>query len=171
MMQRTSELIGKPIVSADRGERIGTVDDVLLDGERRRAIGLVVHGGVLAAERVLPYDQVQVLGRDAIIAASHAGIIDAESWRRRRLVTTRVSSLRSRRVITRSGRELGALRDVYLDQSGAIGAYDVERSGFAGLVHHRARLPLTEDVAIGDDAVIVSDDAADEFVPIPHRES
>jgi len=35
-MQLTSTLIGKSVVSADHGDKIGTVADVLIDPERGR---------------------------------------------------------------------------------------------------------------------------------------
>ena len=38
-MQKVSELIGKSIVSADSGERIGKVSDVLVDPQSQHVLG------------------------------------------------------------------------------------------------------------------------------------
>ena len=87
-MQRASELMGKSIVSADRGERLGTVSDVLLDEVSNRVVGLVVRsGGLLKKEQVLPYEAIQTLGADAVVARSAQELIGAKEWRRGALVT------------------------------------------------------------------------------------
>ena len=52
---RVSEVVGKPIVSADTGEKLGTVADLLVDSAAARVVGLVIRGGLLSAEHVLPY--------------------------------------------------------------------------------------------------------------------
>jgi uncharacterized protein YrrD len=160
-MQRASDLIGKPIISLDRGEKIGSVSDVLVDTAQARAIGLVIDGGMLHGERVLPYEDVQVLGRDVLIVRSGAGALEAQAWKQRGLTATRATKLRRRRVITRSGRELGSIGDLYLDDTGTVTGNDVERSGFAGVVRHRSRLLHTSDIAVGEDAVVVPEAAAD----------
>lgn len=153
-MHSLSELTGKPIVSEDRGEKIGKVRDVLVDADNCRGAGLIVQGGLLSSERVLPYDDVKVLGRDAIIARSADAAVDAATCKERGISTTRASDLRNRRVITRGDRELGAVNDLYLDDSGTIEGYDVESSAFGGIVRRHAHLPHTTDVAISEDAMI-----------------
>jgi len=42
LMRRVSEYLGKPIVSADTGERVGTVADVLVDAHAGRITGVIV---------------------------------------------------------------------------------------------------------------------------------
>jgi sporulation protein YlmC with PRC-barrel domain len=42
MTQRASQLMGKSVVSADTGEKLGAVSDVLLDDTDHRLVGLVV---------------------------------------------------------------------------------------------------------------------------------
>jgi sporulation protein YlmC with PRC-barrel domain len=79
-VQRATQLMGRAIVSADRGRRLGTVSDVLLDEERNRIVGLVVRSGWLKRERVLPYAAVQAVGRDAIIARSEEALIGPKTW-------------------------------------------------------------------------------------------
>jgi uncharacterized protein YrrD len=160
-MPRTRDLIGKAIVSADRGERIGTVSDVLIDSTHACAAALMVRGGFLKRERVLPFDGVQVFGRDAVIVRPEAGALDAHAWKQRGVTARRASQIRHTRIITRGGRDVGAVSDFYLADSGTIEAYDVESSGFGGIVRRHARLAHTDDISIGDDAMVVSEGAAD----------
>lgn len=161
-MQRTSDLIGKPIVSADRGEKVGTVSDVLLQTDEGRLAGLVVHTGMLRSERVLPYEEVKVLGGDAVVANSREAVIDPDGWEQRHVHARRSSRLNHQKVITRTGRQVGTIADIYVDEaSGRVDAYDVATPAFAGLVHRHARLPHSSDLALGEDAVVVPDAVAD----------
>lgn len=78
MTRRVSDYLGKPIVSADHGEKGGTVSDVLVDAPTGRMVGLIVRGGLLTSEQVLPYSDVQVLGDGAVIVKSLQHIVTAK---------------------------------------------------------------------------------------------
>ena len=58
-MTRATDVIGKPVVSADTGRKLGTVGDLLLDDSGRALVGLVVRHGALRREEILNADQVQ----------------------------------------------------------------------------------------------------------------
>ena len=81
MIQRASQVIGKSIMAADNGEKLGTVADILFDDGNRQMIGLVVRQGLLHSEQVLPADAVQAFGRDAVVSASRAALIGARDWK------------------------------------------------------------------------------------------
>src|SRR5687767_535864 len=89
LMQRISELVGKPIVSAATGERVGRVTDLLLDRGSCRTVGLVLAGGLMSSEHVLPYSDVQVVGKDAIVARSGDGVMGPKEWKAQGLETAR----------------------------------------------------------------------------------
>jgi len=82
-MQRTGELRGRPIVASDVGEKVGTVSDVLIDEQSGRVAGLVVGGGLFGGERVLPFEEIQTMGRDAVVVRSRESVVDAKTWRDR----------------------------------------------------------------------------------------
>jgi sporulation protein YlmC with PRC-barrel domain len=82
MAQRASDLIGKSVVSADTGERLGTVSDILLDETDHRLVGLVVQRGMMKSEHVLPSASVQTYGRDAVVSRNAQDLITAKEWQR-----------------------------------------------------------------------------------------
>jgi len=82
MTRRATELIGKPVVSADTGQKLGTVSDLLLDEAGNRLVGLVLRHGLMKSENVLPAESVQTLGADAIVSRS-GKLIAAKEWRDR----------------------------------------------------------------------------------------
>jgi len=86
MIQRASQVIGKSVMAADNGEKLGTVADVLFDDSDRHLIGLVIRQGLLHSEQVLPTDAVQTFGRDAVVSASRTSLISARDWRERQKV-------------------------------------------------------------------------------------
>ncbi len=169
-MQRVSSLIGKSIVSAANGELVGKVADVLFDPASSRTVGLVIAGGMFASERVLAYDDVQVLGRDAVVARTVDGVMDPKAWHAQGLASERSSALTHKPVMTDAGRRLGAISDVYLNETtGAVEALEVSRSALGGLVNRHSVLPQPGVVTIGRDAVLVSEDTARLLEQEPER--
>jgi uncharacterized protein YrrD len=160
-MPKISDIVGKAIISAETGEHLGKVADVLLDPPSRHAVGLVISGGILGAETVLPFGDVQTLGKDAIVARTGAGKVGRREWRQQDIDAARSSTFKHRPVLTSTGRALGEVHDVLLNgQTGIVEALEVAERAYGGLGHKRWLLPRGEDVTIGADAVVVSDTAA-----------
>lgn len=70
-MQHNARITGVPIVT-DTGERVGTVGDLFIN-ERGNVIGYEVKQGFvsdLTGRKFLPVDQVQNVGKDAVISAA-----------------------------------------------------------------------------------------------------
>jgi uncharacterized protein YrrD len=155
-MRRLSALIGKSIVNRDTGERIGKSADVLVSHDGSRVVGVVVGGGMLSGEAgVLPLEQVQSFGGDVIISTGERPLVDVDGWRARAPETIRSSTLAQRRLVTRAGEDLGAIRDVCIDERGVVRGYEVADSGFAGLVQQHRLVEPTGGAVIGPDVVLV----------------
>ncbi len=155
-MWKVTELIGKSIVSANSGEKLGRVADVLLHPDSHHIVGLVVAGGVLSSEQVLPYAEIQTLGTDAIIARSATGLITAKDWHAQPVVAMRASSIKKMPVLTAGGRAIGDVRDILLDENGTVDALEI--SG-GGLLRRRSTVSNAPGLTIGSDAVLIPDDA------------
>jgi len=85
MAQRSSDLIGKSVVSADTGEKLGTVSDILLDEADHRLVGLVVRRGLMKSEHVLPSAAIQTYGRDAVVSRTAQDLVKSKEWQRSQL--------------------------------------------------------------------------------------
>ena len=83
MSTRATDVIGKPLMSAASGEKLGTVTDLLLDESNMVLIGLVVSRGMLKGEHVLAISAVQTFGADAVVSRSN-DLINAKQWRQQR---------------------------------------------------------------------------------------
>ena len=159
-MHRLSELIGRPVVSQDAGAKIGEVSDLLVEGDH--VVGIVLAGGIMASEHVLPFGDVRLLGEDTVIALSATALMGAKQWNKRGAKSRRLTSLRKKQIMTTSGQALGLVGDVYVDGSGTVTGYDVETRGFGGLVKRHERLSAA-GVTAGPHALVVSEDAASSF--------
>lgn len=80
MTKRATDLIGKPVLSASTGERLGTVADLLLDDAGVALVGIVLHQGWMKHELVLPISSLQTVGPDAVVSRS-TGAMSAREWR------------------------------------------------------------------------------------------
>lgn len=155
-MYRLSDMIGKPVVSTSSGDKLGTVSDALLDASAVQVVGLVVRHGLLAKEQVLPLEDVERVGRDAVLARSDEHLMTSREWRDSDVAATRSSAIRGRRVMTASGEQLGALSDILVDEeTGAFDGLEIESHSFGGLRTRRTVLPRHAAPRIGPDAVIV----------------
>ena len=162
-MYRLSHIIGKTVVSAETGIRLGSVSDVLLEEGRGRIVGLVLGSGLLAKEHVMPFADVQTLGRDAVLARTDAGIAGPREWRKSGVKTTRSSELRGRAVVSAAGERLGNVSDLMIDErTGAFDGLEVAWGHrLAGLRRRHSVVPASSDVRIGPDAIIVPDGDGD----------
>jgi uncharacterized protein YrrD len=83
MTRRATDVIGKPVVAADSGKKLGTVEDLLLDDDTNEIRGLLVSHGMMRGKNVLPAGEVQSMGPDAIVSRSSA-LLDPKEWNRER---------------------------------------------------------------------------------------
>lgn len=158
-MQRISDIVGKTIVSAATGEKVGQVADVLVNEAGTRLVGLVIGGGLLGSEHVLPYEDVQTLGKDAVVARSADRLMEPREWHNQHSSGSRSSAIRNRRVITSTGRQLGSVKDLRVNEhTGTVEGYEI---GTGGLRSKRRIVPQSGGLTIGPDAVIVSESHAD----------
>jgi uncharacterized protein YrrD len=80
MSRRVRDVLGKPVISADTGEKLGTVADLLLDDASHQLVGVVVAHGMLKHEHVLPASSVHSFGSDAVVSRT-GELIGAKEWR------------------------------------------------------------------------------------------
>ena len=81
MTKRATDVIGKPVVAADTGKKLGTVENLLLDEDTTEVGGVLLNQGFLKRKDVLPAEAIQSLGRDAVVSRSSA-LADPQHWNR-----------------------------------------------------------------------------------------
>jgi sporulation protein YlmC with PRC-barrel domain len=112
---RATELSGRAVVDIDAAERLGRVDRIVLDPDARQVAGFVVSRGSSmfggGEHTTLPASCVHAVGPDAITVRSQG----AEPTDRLSHLP-RVSDMVGRKVVSETGRVLGKVHDVLIDE-------------------------------------------------------
>lgn len=160
---RLGDVIGKTVVSVTTGGKLGTVSDALLQPGGEGVIGLVLGGGLLAKEHVLPLNDVQTFGADTVLARTDEHMMNAREWRQSEVSAVRSSTVRGRRVVTASGREIGHVSDFVVDETtGAFDALEIESRSLGGLRTSRRMISAASTPRVGPDAIVVEDNALED---------
>jgi uncharacterized protein YrrD len=152
-----NDLKGKTILSLRDGEKIGQVDDILINPETLRVAGLVSSSGGLFDQRnriVLALD-IDRWGKDAVLVQdgnvfrSIDDVPDREQW------LSASNKLIGLPVVSSDGDKIGKIDDVMIDKDGGMVAYHVS-SGFADRSFGRTKeIPTNTTKKLGKDVVIV----------------
>lgn len=161
-MRKGSDLIGKPVVTFDTGERIEKIQDLLFDQVNNLLLGFVVdEGGWFSGARVLPIDHIQALGPDTVIIPDRRAVIRADTNQEMRKILERNNVLKGTRIVTTDGQALGTLVDLYFDeQTGVIEGYEVSGGMYADAVSGRSFVPAPQTLKIGEDVAFVPPETA-----------
>src|SRR5581483_1250171 len=174
-MFRARELYGRSVVDVDAGQKLGQVDQVILDPRARRVAALVVGSGrslVDSGDRIdIPASAIHAIGPDALTVRYLEGAADAGDLEQ----LPRLEDVVGKRVVTRGGTLVGSVEDVLLDAaSGRIVGYALGPAGgssrleqqisrlFSGTdARAEARVIAADvDVRIGGDVIVIPDEAA-----------
>ena len=166
-MIKGSSLIGRSVVDMDAAEKLGKVKEIIVRADGERVAGFVVtHAenilGSGGTRRSIPASALHAIGPDAITvhgAGDAASELDA---------LPRMSDMVGHKMMTQSGRLLGRIGDLLINPAdGSIAGFTVgediksklenvfntDRTHMAGYVRADA------DLQVGDDLIVVPDDA------------
>jgi sporulation protein YlmC with PRC-barrel domain len=140
---RATELSGRAVVDIDAAERLGRVDRIVLDPDARQVAGFVVSRGSSllggGEHSTLPASSVHAIGPDAITVRRQA----AEPTDRLTHLP-RVSDMVGRKVVSETGRVLGTVQDVLIDErDGRIVGYALAGDGLDDKI--KAMLPSMQE--------------------------
>jgi uncharacterized protein YrrD len=156
-MRKGSDIVGKPIVAYDTGEKIGRVRDLIFDQERNYLVALLVQEkSFMSDARVLPLAVIQSIGMDAAIVSKAEYIIPAKSDRKIAAILDRNNIMNGTHIMTVSGQDLGKMVDLYFDETtGAIEGYEVSGGIFADAYSGRSFVPAVQTLRIGENYAFV----------------
>lgn len=169
-MIRASDLRGLAVVDLDAAEKLGTVDEVIIDPDARRVAGFTVsHGtGFLGGGQhmTIPASAVHALGHDAI-TVRHARDMSLDVGHLGGL--PHLSQIVGHKTVTHSGAAVGSIDDVLIDpSSGVVVGYTLGggvTNGLGGLLGSGEDskggdyVRAEADIKVGRELVVVPDDA------------
>ncbi|HZG63564.1 MAG TPA: PRC-barrel domain-containing protein [Rubrobacteraceae bacterium] len=152
-MQRVNELFSKEVVRQTSGEKQGNVYDIVFDEESRNIVALLV-GGMVGRGKVLRWTSVTSVGDVVVVGGEEA--LDklgedpevANLHKKKHRVT-------GTEIVTQEGEKIGEVRDVFVNERGRVGGYEVSR-GIVSDLRGRKFLPIENVQAIGKDTIIAN---------------
>ena len=79
----------------------------------------------------------------------------AKDWHAQPVVATRTSAITKMPVLTASGRAIGDVRDILLDEHGTLNSLEISSGG---LLRRRSTVSNRPGLTIGSDAVLIPED-------------
>jgi uncharacterized protein YrrD len=153
----TNAIKGLAVVTIVGGEKLGQVEDVLLDEALHHVAGFQIEsGGLLHRQHlVVPFQAVRSIGADALMVADANALQPAPG--KQPAGQRAASQLDKLRVVTRSGEHAGNLTVAHFEpDTGAITSYELG----TGMLHKNTLIGAASVISIGQDIMIVADDFA-----------
>jgi uncharacterized protein YrrD len=157
----TQQLQSKPVISVTNGEIVGKVLDVLIDPQALRVAAAVTSKGkMLGRQReidVIPGDEVQVWGQDAVLVNKPDVIVKDSELPGRETWLSVADQIKGHSVIGTDGRRIGQLNDVVIDVNGQFVGYDLVQPFVPGGDKSQAikQIPAETTSVLGQDVLIV----------------
>ncbi len=164
MDRRASEIIGLPIITFGKGNKIYNAEDLLIEPERKQVLALLVtEWSLFKPAKAIPFGRVQAIGPDAIVVPDSRAVIDiSRDPVLKKLYDKQI--VRGLRVITEGGRKLGEISDILLDsKTGEIRGFYVSVGKVLSVTQGLRWLPAENVSTIGQRVLYVPDQIADDF--------
>jgi sporulation protein YlmC with PRC-barrel domain len=122
-----SELKGRAVVRLEEAQRIGEVEDLMIDPVSRHIVSLKVRTGLFSAAELVPAAEVKNVGADAVTIALP---VEPAPQSAAGAPPIALTSILGNKVVTDAGTLVGELQDVLLDWANlAITGYEVREGG------------------------------------------
>lgn len=158
--KRSTSFIGMPIYTLEQGKQIGNVKDVVYDGERSKLIAFTLEepGLISPDRRILVFDKVESIGRDAIMIENESVLIAEKDYPEETRQLSQKGSALGKKVITHGGNILGNISDIVIDEeTGRAVSFEVSGGIARDIGAGRNYVAAPEVVNIGEDAIVVPD--------------
>jgi uncharacterized protein YrrD len=156
-MRKGKDAGGLLVITRDSGKKVGKVEDLILDRQGSRVLGILLdEAGWFKEAKVVPWPSFRVIGLDAVIIDEEASAKKASEVPEMSEVLEEGNVLVGARVATTDGRELGKIEDFYFDpETGVVKGFEL--SGGKG----RSFLPTPASFQAGKDVALVDPSAVE----------
>lgn len=162
-MIRGRDILRLPVITRDSGAKIGQVEDLFVDRQGGRVLGLLVsEKSLLSSARVVAWPSVLVAGRDAIIIEGEKSVVKAARVPEIKEVIERGFVLQGSRVETTEGRELGRIENFFFNpETGEVEGYELTGGLNEQQPSGRSFMPRPPGFESGKDFTFVDPSAAE----------
>ena len=156
----SQRLEGNPVISVSNGQKIGKVEDILIDADALRAAAVVTSGGNLLNREIhaIPAASVEVWGLDACLVKQPDVVLKGEELDRNSQWLSVSDDIRGYEVVAEDGTRIGTLGDVVLDGEGQVMGYEMADVAIEGRVAVAKWIDVKATQSLGPDVLIVKPD-------------
>ncbi|NMB32630.1 MAG: photosystem reaction center subunit H [Clostridium sp.] len=164
-MEKYSEVIGLPVICGYDGRKLGTVKDVVFCiGEKKVLAFLLETRGYKIGKKVIFVGDVLSLGRDALIIGNAKDMQNIRKVKDRPEFKNKIDIL-GVRVYTRSGDEIGTVKDILIDFNlGRMDGVEISDGLVKDIYEGRNILPLIGKTEFGEESILVDNESVEEMV-------
>jgi uncharacterized protein YrrD len=167
-MIRGRDIMRLPVIVRDEGQRVGQVEDVIIDRNGTRVLGILVdEKGLFGKARVVAWPGIQSFGLDVVIIDSATSVVKASEAPEITAVLDRGLVLEGSRIETTDGRELGVIENIYFDpETGAVEGFELSGGRNENAPSGQAFLPASPSFEAGKDYSFIDPSAAESIVDL-----
>jgi uncharacterized protein YrrD len=156
-VRKGKDIIGKPIIAYDTGEKIANIIDLIFDQNDNTLLGfLTQESSWFSDARVLPLSLIKAIGVDAVIIPGKEAIAPSQNYELIHKILDNNNVLNGTRIMTTDGRNLGRLVDFYFDETTSkIEGYETSGGLFADAYSGKSFVPAPKTLKIGRDVAFV----------------
>jgi uncharacterized protein YrrD len=157
-MTSHQEMHGRPVVSIETGQRLGSIDQIVFEPDGRKVAAFTVHsdtiGGIISPEQPtaswLLAEDIHAIGPDAVTVANPESL--RETIERQDYLLA--GDLVREKVVTVSGELIGNVAAIHFDPQ-SLAVTDVEIS--RGFFKSNPQIGFDHIVTVGRDVIVVDD--------------
>lgn len=152
------DLVGLKVVTVQKGKIVDDVEELVFDPQDNMVKALVVDpGGFLKGAKVILFEDIKTIGRDAVIIESDELVKKADDVQESISRIVRDDNyLTANRVMTEDGTDLGRVSDIYFDpRTGKVFVLEVSQGAVKNVQSGKKRVNVSDIVKVGEDVTIV----------------
>lgn len=155
-MRKGEDANGLLVITRDTGKKVGKVEDLVVDDQGSRILGILVdEAGWFREAKVVPWPSFRTIGVDVVIIDEEASAKKASDVPEMSQAMEGGNALVGAQVTTTDGRELGKIEDFYFDaETGVVKGFELSGSGGRKFLPTPASFRAGRDVAFVDPSAV-----------------
>ncbi|GIP24934.1 hypothetical protein J23TS9_00640 [Paenibacillus sp. J23TS9] len=152
------ELIGLAVFDVEEGKEIGKISDVMISEDWKiQALELEGKGFFSSSAKSVSWEDIMAYGEDAVMIRNQQAVRKTGADDIHYTYLLGKNKFKDLNVLTEDGVLLGKVTDVYFDQEmgNTILGLEISDGFVSDLMEGRKWLPLTQDMSIGKNAIMV----------------
>ena len=160
-MKKSRKFISMPIVSLAEGIQIGNVRSLIVDPVKMEVAALVIdQRGWFREQKIIPYAKVKSVGSDAVTIDQSSNVQKPVNLPELLKLINERSNPVGTKVIAENGTVIGVVDEFYIDKvTGKISGLEISGKLLKGLYRGTAFLTIDNVSTIGNDVIVVTNDA------------